>query len=220
MKKGSFFMKDNTSNMISLLGKMRKQMNGAVADSMFYYGQDYGLNYGVSLPTIRSIAKELDKDHEFALYLLRQQVRELKLAAMHIAKPEMISIEEVQTWANAIINSEIAEECAFALLSQSPMAMDIYKLWIASENEYVIYAALMTAARNTSLTTDIIAPINDIVNRYPDSRPIAHGVVAVLANAYSQASLQECVKTVIAQLNNSNAAQYIREEMSWRIEFN
>ncbi|MBO5892729.1 MAG: DNA alkylation repair protein [Alistipes sp.] len=213
-------MKDNTSNMISLLGKMRKQMNGAVADSMFYYGQDYGLNYGVSLPTIRSIAKEWDKDHEFALYLLRQQVRELKLAAMHIAKPEMISIEEAQTWANAIINSEIAEECAFALLSQSPMAMDIYKLWIASENEYVIYAALMTAARNTSLTTDIIAPINDIVNRYPDSRPIAHGVVAVLANAYSQASLQECVKTVIAQLNNSNAAQYIREEMSWRIEFN
>lgn len=220
MKKGSFFMKDNTSNMISLLGKMRKQMNGAVADSMFYYGQDYGLNYGVSLPTIRSIAKEWDKDHEFALYLLRQQVRELKLAAMHIAKPEMISIEEAQTWANAIINSEIAEECAFALLSQSPMAMDIYKLWIASKNEYVIYAALMTAARNTSLTTDIIAPINDIVNRYPDSRPIAHGVVAVLANAYSQASLQECVKTVIAQLNNSNAAQYIREEMSWRIEFN
>ena len=220
MKKGSFFMKDNTSNMISLLGKMRKQMNGAVADSMFYYGQDYGLNYGVSLPTIRSIAKEWDKDHEFALYLLRQQVRELKLAAMHIAKPEMISIEEAQTWANAIINSEIAEECAFALLSQSPMSMDIYKLWIASENEYVIYAALMTAARNTSLTTDIIAPINDIVNRYPDSRPIAHGVVAVLANAYSQASLQECVKTVIAQLNNSNAAQYIREEMSWRIEFN
>lgn len=220
MKKGSFFMKDNTSNMISLLGKMRKQMNGAVADSMFYYGQDYGLNYGVSLPTIRSIAKEWDKDHEFALYLLRQQVRELKLAAMHIAKPEMISIEEAQTWANAIINSEIAEECAFALLSQSSMAMDIYKLWIASENEYVIYAALMTAARNTSLTTDIIAPINDIVNRYPDSRPIAHGVVAVLANAYSQASLQECVKTVIAQLNNSNAAQYIREEMSWRIEFN
>lgn len=213
-------MKDNTSNMISLLGKMRKQMNGAVADSMFYYGQDYGLNYGVSLPTIRSIAKEWDKDHEFALYLLRQQVRELKLAAMHIAKPEMISIEEAQTWANAIINSEIAEECAFALLSQSPMAMDIYKLWIASENEYVIYAALMTAARNTSLTTDIIAPINDIVNRYPDSRPIAHGVVAVLANAYSQASLQECVKIVIAQLNNSNAAQYIREEMSWRIEFN
>lgn len=220
MKKGSFFMKDNTSNMISLLGKMRKQMNGAVADSMFYYGQDYGLNYGVSLPTIRSIAKEWDKDHEFALYLLRQQVRELKLAAMHIAKPEMISIEEAQTWANAIINSEIAEECAFALLSHSPMAMDIYKLWIASENEYVIYAALMTAARNTSLTTDIIAPINDIVNRYPDSRPIAHGVVAVLANAYSLASLQECVKTVIAQLNNSNAAQYIREEMSWRIEFN
>ena len=75
-------MTDHTSKMISLLGKMRKQMNGAVADSMFYYGNDYGLNYGVSLPTIRSIAKEEAQNHDFALYLLRQQVRELKLAAL------------------------------------------------------------------------------------------------------------------------------------------
>jgi hypothetical protein len=102
--------------MISLLGKMRKQMNGAVADSMFYYGKHYGLNYGVSLPTVRSIAGEEATDHDFALYLLRQQVRELNLAAMHIAEPENISLENAAIWEEALINSELAEECAFALL--------------------------------------------------------------------------------------------------------
>ena len=48
---------------------MRKQMNGAVADAMFYYGTRYGLNYGVSLPTVREMAAEAGKDHELALYL-------------------------------------------------------------------------------------------------------------------------------------------------------
>ena len=55
--------------MIALLGAMRKQMNGAVADAMYYYGADYCLNYGVSLPTVRQIAREQEKNHALALYL-------------------------------------------------------------------------------------------------------------------------------------------------------
>ena len=212
-------MTDHTSKMISLLGKMRKQMNGAVADSMFYYGNDYGLNYGVSLPTIRSIAKEEAQNHDFALYLLRQQVRELKLAALHIAQPTLLSVDDAQVWADALINSEIAEECAFALLSHSPAAMEIYKSWIDSENEYTVYAALMTAARSSSLTSKELEPINDVVYRHPNSRPIAHGVVALLATAYAQPILQERVNDIIARLDNSTAAEYIRDEMSWRMEF-
>ena len=83
--------------MIKLLGAMRKQMNGAVADAMFYYGSNYGLNYGVSLPTVRQIAREQTADHELALYLYKQQVRELRLAALHIAEPERITTQELPT---------------------------------------------------------------------------------------------------------------------------
>jgi 3-methyladenine DNA glycosylase AlkD len=212
-------MNDHTSKMISLLGKMRKQMNGAVADSMFYYGKNYGLNYGVSLPTERSIAKEETADHGFALYLLRQQVRELQLAAMHIAQPQLLSVEEAKVWSDALINSEIAEECAFALLSNSPAAMDIYTEWMSSDNEYAVYAALMTAARYKAITPQELRPIKDVVERYPDSRSVAHGIVALLASAYCQPSLQESVKDVIANLNDSSSAEYIRDEMSWRMEF-
>ena len=89
---------------------MRKQMNGAVADAMYYYGANYGLNYGVSLPTVRQIAKDTEQDHDLALYLYKQQVRELRLAALHIAQAEAITMEELPTWAEGVINSEIAEE--------------------------------------------------------------------------------------------------------------
>ena len=105
---------------------MRKQMNGAVADAMFYYGTRYGLNYGVSLPTVREIAAEAGKDHELALYLFKQQVRELKLAALHIADAEQISAATSSTWADGITTSELAEEAAFALY---PLVIYLIKRW-------------------------------------------------------------------------------------------
>jgi hypothetical protein len=54
---------DNTQRMIALLGRIRKQMNGAVTESMARDGQKYGLNYGVSIATIREIVAEEEKQH-------------------------------------------------------------------------------------------------------------------------------------------------------------
>ena len=96
--------------MVALLSRMRKEMNGAVADAMFCYGKPYGLNYGVSLPTIRMIAHEIEPNNDLAQYLFKQQVRELQLAAMHIAQGDQLTLEEIETWGDGIVNSEIAEE--------------------------------------------------------------------------------------------------------------
>ena len=203
--------------MIALLGKMRKQMNGAVADAMRYYGKDYGLNYGVSLPTVRSIARSEEQDHEFALYLYSQQVRELKLAAMHIAKPELFNVEQASTWEQGLINSEIAEECAFAFLRHSYELKEIFHLWVEGENMFATYAALMAMARSQVFTKYEVETISAIVNCYPDSRPIAQGVVALLDAAYQHDELQSDVRSILASLSTSPTADYILDEMSWRI---
>lgn len=207
--------------MIALLGAMRKQMNGAVADAMYYYGADYGLNYGVSLPTVRQIAREQEKDHALALYLYKQQVRELRLAALHIAKAEVITMEELPTWAEGVINSEIAEEMAFALLPHTTIISDIFAAWSESDNEFLAYATLMAAARSElARDTNIINATPNILSRFSASRIIAQGVVALLAAAYDcDAEARKAVTEVIEGLEESPAADYVKEEMSWRMEF-
>lgn len=210
---------DNTSKMITLLGKMRKQMNGAVADAMFYYGTRYGLNYGVSLPTVREIAAETGKDHELALYLFKQQVRELKLAAMHIADAEQITAATSSTWADGITTSELAEEAAFAMLSHCPSLNEIYDKWVKSENEFATYAALMALSRSSVISPEQLDPLPNITCRYSTSRPIAQGVVALLAAAYLNPALQEAVKASLEKLPDTPASEYVRDEMSWRMEF-
>lgn len=205
--------------MITLLGKMRKQMNGAVADAMFYYGANYGLNYGVSLPTVREIAQQEERDHLLAQYLFKQQVRELKLAALHIADPAELTPTTAEEWAAGINNSELAEEAAFVLLHRVPTVQEIIAQWMASNNEFAAYAAMMTAARCKSLSAKELSLIAKVVERYPTSRPIAQGAVAMLAAAYLNEELKDCVKEVLASLAPSAAADYINEEMSWRMEF-
>lgn len=137
-----------TSRMTALLGEMRRQRNGAVADSMGYRGRTYGLNYGVSLPTVRELARAEGRDDEYARLLWRQDVRELRLAALHVADPACLTAERAAEWAAGIDTSELAEEAAFALLSQTEALPALFGAWTAEGSAPLLgYAALLAAAR-------------------------------------------------------------------------
>lgn len=151
--------------MVALLGELRRERNGAVADAMRFYGAPYGLNYGVSLPTLRRLARAEIPDHDFARYLYRQEVRELRLAALHIACPERLAPDEFSFWAAGIVNSEVAEEAAFALLSRADVLPALFDAWIADPDPLLQYAALQAAARSSRLTAVWIAPAVETVRR-------------------------------------------------------
>ena len=139
---------DFTSRMAALLGAFRRERNGAVADSMRFYGAPCGLNYGVSLPTLRTLARAEAADHDFAKYLWRQDVRRLRLAAPHIADPARLTPGEFAFWGDGLLNSEIAAEAAFALLSRIGAFPELFAAWIAPDAGWLRqYAALMAAAR-------------------------------------------------------------------------
>ena len=179
---------DYTSRMVALLRELRRERNGAVADSMRYYGTPYGLNYGVSLPTLRRIARAEAPDHGFARYLYRQDVRELRLAALHIACPACFTPEEFPAWAAGIVNSEIAEEAAFALLSRAEAFPALFSAWIASPDALLQYAALLAAARSPRLTASWVAPAVEAVHRNATAEATVETPTEATAAAISAAA--------------------------------
>lgn len=150
---------------------------------MRYYGTPYGLNYGVSLPTLRRIARAEAPDHGFARYLYRQDVRELRLAALHIACPACLTPEEFPAWAAGIVNSEIAEEAAFALLSRAEAFPVLFSAWIASPDALLQYAALLAAARSPRLTASWVAPAVEAVHRNATAEATAEATTEATATA-------------------------------------
>lgn len=200
---------------------MRKQMNGAVSESMQRDGQKYGLNYGVSIATVREIVAEETPDYEFAKYLYKQQVRELRLAACHLAEPSKVDINEFPFWARGIVNSELAEELAFALLSKIYDINSLMGVWTVESNELVAYAALMAASRNERTTTEVaFIATENAVRANPNSALIANGVVALMCYVASRdKSAKVGVPILLERLADSPAKEIIVDELSWRLEY-
>lgn len=212
---------DNTQRMISLLGRIRKQMNGAVAETMNSDGQKYGLNYGVSIATLREIVASEPKDYEFAKYLYRQQVRELKLCACHIADAQMVDTHEFPFWSRGIANPELAEELAFALLSNIYDINSLMGVWSSESNELIAYAALMAASRNERTTSEVaFVAAERAVRANPDSRYIANGVVALMCYVASRdKSVKVGIPVMLARLADSPTKRIVEEELAWRMEY-
>lgn len=212
---------DNTQRMIALLGRVRKQMNGAVSESMATHGQQYGLNYGVSIATVRQIAESEAQDYSFAKYLYQQQVRELKLCACHIADPRMVDTHEFPFWSRGITNAELAEELAFALLSKIYDINSLMGVWTTESNEMVAYAALMAASRNERTTTEVsFIAVENAIKSNPKSEYIAQGVVALLCYIASRdKSVAVGIPVLLERINDCPTKSRVEEELEWRLSY-
>lgn len=200
--------------MVALLGEMRRQRNGVTADGMVYRGVRYGLNYGVSLPTVRQIARSEERDNAFAQFLLRQDVRELRLAALHLAQPELLAPDDMPEWEAAVTTSEIAEEIAFALLPKLSFFESLFDSWISSGEPLLEYSALLGAVRSTPLRAEWMAGAAAVVRRNPDDLLLAQAAATLLASYADHGA----VLALAASLDTSPAAEHVREELAWRLE--
>ncbi len=203
----------NTTRFATLLGECRRQMNGAVVGSMKFYGDDYGLNYGVSLPTIRELAKAEGQDHSYAQYLYQQQVREIRLISFWVADPLQIGSSDLDFWGNGIINSEVAEEASFALFQY----VDIVADWLSSSNNLLVYTSLLSISkRRTADLNSISHLIEDIVKQ--NVHILASAVVTLLESYYRDELNRNMVHSILKLLPENRAGDYIKSEMEWRME--
>ena len=213
-----------TSRMLPLLGRFRRERNGLAADTMRYYGKRYGLNYGVSLPTMRMVAADEAADHDFARYLYGQDVRCLQLVALHLADPKRLSqADELRFWMEGLRNSELAEEAAFVLLRQ---VEELESIRPATTLE--AYAVLMAAARHESPSVSWISrSLVEIGRVAADERAEGYELpLLVQATTVLWARLMGCseahrcaVADALKGLGTSGWEELLREELSWRFDY-
>ena len=195
---------DFTARMVSLLGAFRRERNGLVADTMHCDGARYGLNFGVSLPTVRTIARRERPDHAFACFLIGQQVRELQLAAFHLADPDRLTDPaEAERWRRALINTELAEEAAFALLSRSRALPQLLPAWLSDAVAAPLpaYAAMLAAARCEEPSAEWLEPMCCALQEAGKATGDAEGSIAkaeVAKAATAEAAVAEAAAAAAA----------------------
>lgn len=111
----------------------RLRMNGNTSCSMREKGVDYHINWGVSLPDLKMLAKEYGKDYDLAIVLWKEDIRECKILATMIMPAEVMLPEVADIWMEQTTSQEIAEQAAFNLYQYAPFASQKAFEWISSD---------------------------------------------------------------------------------------
>jgi 3-methyladenine DNA glycosylase AlkD len=136
-----------TSRCKNLLGRIRKLGNPANVEGMARFGINTARAYGVSIPTLRKLAKETGRDHELAMELWRSGVHEARILAAYIADPRVLTEEQMESWVLDFDSWDICDQVCSSLFDRTALAHTKAVEWAGREKEFVKRAgfALMAA---------------------------------------------------------------------------
>lgn len=111
----------------------------------------FGINpentYGISIPTLRSMAREIGRDHTLAKQLWSSGVHEARILASMIDDPNRVTAEQMETWVSDFNSWDVCDQCCSNLFDKTDLAYRKAAEWSAREEEFVKRAgfALMAA---------------------------------------------------------------------------
>ncbi len=102
--------------------------------------------YGVPVPKLRRMAKEIGKNHELAVHLWTIDARETRLLAALLDNPHEVTEEQMDTWAADFDNWEICDQVCQNLFVYTPWVFQKCREWVNHEQEFVKRAAFVLMA--------------------------------------------------------------------------
>ena len=156
-----------------IIEEIKNRRNGAISHNLSYLGLNYKVNYGVIITELKEIAESYKYDHQLALSLYQQDIRECKILASMIDDPKEVTIEQMDTWSQDFTNTEIVEQTCSNLFWKSEFGLSKSIEWCLSNNEFLIKAGLILVGRIATskeiIKEVVFAPYIDIIDGYDEN---------------------------------------------------
>jgi len=124
-----------------VLKKLESQAMPDKVQGMARYGMTAERRLGVSVPDMRSIAKETGKDHDLALRLWKIGIPEARIVAAMVDRPEELTERQMDEWVAGFNSWDVCDQVCMNLFRKSPLAWKKIIEWSEREEEYVKRAA-------------------------------------------------------------------------------
>ena len=130
-----------------IIQKIKSLANPENVAGMARFGINVTSAYGISVYTLRKMAKEIGKDHELALELWESGIHEARLLACLIDRPDMVTGEQMENWVQDFDSWDVCDVCCGHLFDRTVMAYQKAREWSERGEEFVKRAgfALMAA---------------------------------------------------------------------------
>jgi 3-methyladenine DNA glycosylase AlkD len=128
-----------------ILTELRSHANAANVAGMARYGIASTNTLGISIPTLRAIAKRTGRDHDLALALWATGIHEARILAAMVDEPAKVTPRQMDAWANDFDSWDVVDGVC-GLFEQTRFAHDKVLGWSSHRREYVKRAAFTLIA--------------------------------------------------------------------------
>jgi len=157
-------LRDEVQAVVTSLQRLGTKRN---RDGMARYGIPSDKAFGVSVGTIRQLAKRLGRNHELAAALWDTGWYEARMVASFVDEPERVTSAQMDRWCRDFDNWAICDTVCFHLFDRTPHAWRKVAQWSRQRDEFVKRAAFALLA---SLTAH---------DKRVDDEPFARGLLLI-----------------------------------------
>lgn len=113
---------------------------------MAKFGIETKYALGVSIPNIRKTAKQIGKDHTFALELWKTKVHEVRMVACLVADPKRVTEKQMEEWVKEFNSWDVCDHCCMNLFDKTVFAYEKAVEWAGRDEEFVKRAGYVLMA--------------------------------------------------------------------------
>ena len=130
----------------AILKRLRSLGDPENVEGMARFGIHSAKALGISVPELRSIAREIGKDHELAGKLWSTGIFDARIIAALIDEPAKVTEKQMERWVKDFDNWAICDGCCGNLFDKTPLAWKKALEWSRREEEFVKRSAFSLMA--------------------------------------------------------------------------
>lgn len=92
---------------------------------------------GISVPSLRLLARRLGRDHALALFLWKSGVHEARILAAMVDEPSKVTEGQMEAWVSGFDSWDVCDGCCGSLFDKTPFAYAKALEWSRREQEFV-----------------------------------------------------------------------------------
>ncbi len=124
-------------NIQEIINRLQSLSNPTNVQGMARFGISAENNLGVSVTTIRNLAKEIGTNHDLALQLWDTNIRDAQMLAASIDDPKKVTEKQLEAWAVDFNSWDLCDHCCGHLFDKTLFAYQKAIEWSDRNEEFV-----------------------------------------------------------------------------------
>jgi 3-methyladenine DNA glycosylase AlkD len=152
-------------SVVAILEEMRSKADPKAVEGMARFAISPSNTLGLSIPTIRKMARRLGRDHKLALELWESGVHEARILAAMVDDPSLVTDAQMEKWVGGFDSWDVCDGCCGTLFDKTEHAYSKALEWSGRKEEFVRRAGYVLMAELA--VHDKKAPDSEFLRFFP-----------------------------------------------------